>query len=96
MIKFVASRLTSGNRIFPAEVIINDNSVTLKNPSIFSGKEKTIPFTRISSVDINSPIIGFSKIIIETTGEGKIESNGFTMAEVKEMKKIILSKIHEL
>lgn len=94
MKKFIASRLTSGNRLFPAEVTIGELSVSLKNPCIFSGKEKTIPFVRISSVDIDSPLIGFSKIIIETTGEGKIISNGFTRAEVKEMKELILNKIN--
>lgn len=95
MKKFIASRLTSGNRLFPAEVTIGDTSVTLRIPSILSGgKEKTIPFNRISSVDIDCPTIGFSKIVIETTGEGRIESNGFLQAEVKEMKQLILSKIN--
>ena len=94
MKKFIASRLTTGNRLFPAEVIIGDTSVTLRMPSIIGGKEKTIPFNRISSVDIDCPTIGFSKIVIETTGEGKIESNGFLQSEVKEMKELILTKIH--
>lgn len=92
---YVASRLTSGNRLFPAQLMIGENTVTLRNPSIFSGgKEKTIPFNRISSVHIDCPTIGFSKIVIETTGEGRIESNGFFQAEVKEMKNLILSKIN--
>lgn len=95
MRKFTASRLTSGNRLFPAEVTINDTNVTLRLPSLLSGgREKTIPFNRISSVNIDCPTIGFSTIIIETTGEGKIESNGFLQAEVKEMKQLILSKIN--
>lgn len=90
---FVASRLTDGNKIFPAKIIIDELGVTLKIPSLFSGSEKTIPFGRISSVDIDCPFIGFSTIIIETTGEGKIKAHGFTKAEVERMKALILAKI---
>lgn len=90
---FIASRLTEGNRIFPSRIIIDKLGITLKVPGFFSGNEKTIPFNRISSVDIDCPFIGFSTIIIETTGEGEIRAHGFTKDEVKRMKKIILDKI---
>ena len=90
---YTASRLTGGNRLFPCKVIIDDSAVTLRNPNLFSGKEKTILYKRISAVNIDCPIIGFSKIIIESTGEGKIEANGFTKREVTEMKELILSKM---
>lgn len=96
MKKFIASRLTKGNVVFPAEITITSESVSLLNPSILSGKEKTIPYARISSVDINSPLIGFSTITIETTGEGKIISNGFLRDEVIEMKKLILEKVNTI
>lgn len=90
---FLASRLTNGNRVFPSKIIIDDLSVTLKDSGLFSGKEKTVPYSRISSVNIECPFVGFSKIIIETTGEGRIEEHGFTSSEVKEMKALILKKI---
>jgi hypothetical protein len=90
---YTASRLTDGNRIFPTRIIIDDSTVTFKIPSLFSGKETTIPFSRISSVNIDSPFIGFSTIIIETTGEGQIIAKGFTKSEVIEMKELILSKM---
>ena len=75
---FTASRLTGGNRVFPSKIIIDDQGVTLKNPGLFSGKEKTIPYTRISSINIDCPFVGYSTIIIETTGEGRIgvQDNG--------------------
>jgi hypothetical protein len=91
---YTASRLVSGNRIFPSSIIIDDIGVTVKIPSFFSGQEQTIPYTRISSVNIDCPIIGYSTIIIETTGEGKIIANGFLKKEVKEMKMLILFKIN--
>lgn len=93
MKSYSASRLTNGNGIFPSRIIIDDSSVTFKIPSLFSGKETTIPFTRISSVNIDCPFIGFSTIIIETTGEGQIIAKGFTKSEVIEMKEFILSKM---
>lgn len=70
---FMASRLTAGNKIFPSEISIGPRGVTLKIPGLFSGNEKTVPYTRISSVDISSPLVGFSTIVIETTGEGSIK-----------------------
>ena len=90
---FIASRLTDGNRIFPSKIVIDEQSVTFKVPGLFSGNEKTIPFNRISSVDIDCPLVGFSTIIIETTGEGNVRAHGFTKTEVKRMKELILAKI---
>lgn len=90
---FTASRLSEGNKVFPARIVIDDDQVTLKVPGFFSGKEKSVPYTRISSVDIECPFVGYSDIIIETTGEGSISAHGFTKGDVKEMKDLILSKI---
>ena len=93
MNKYTASRLSEGNKIFPGVMIIDEQAVTFKLPGLFNGKETTIPMNRISSVDIETPLIGYSTIIIETTGEGRILAHGFTKTEVKEMKKELLSKI---
>lgn len=91
---FIASRLTAGNKLFPAEIIIDQDGITLKIPGLFSGNEKTIPYTRISSVDINCPLVGYSTINIETTGEGSIKAHGFTKSEVTRIKNLILAKIN--
>lgn len=91
---FIASRLTAGNKLFPAEIFVDQDGVTLKIPGLFSGNEKTIPYTRISSVNIVCPFIGFSTISIETTGEGSIKAHGFTKSEVTRIKELILAKIN--
>jgi hypothetical protein len=91
---FIASRLTSGNRIFPARLVIDELGVTLKIPGLFSGNETTIPYSRISSVDIDCPFIGFSTIIIATTGDGNIRAHGYMSSEVRKMKELILKHIH--
>ncbi len=90
---FIAARLSEGNRLFPSKIIIDQLGVTLKVPGLFSGNEKTVPFSRISSVDVDSPLVGYSTIIINTTGEGNIRAHGFTKAEVTRMKALILEKI---
>mgnify|MGYP000846706640 FL=1 len=91
---YKASKLSgSTSKIFPHQIIIGESSVTISQPGLFSAKEKTIPFSKIASVNIDCPLFGFSTIRIETTGEGNIESSGFTKAEVTEMKQFILSKI---
>ena len=94
MTQYKASRLVAGNRVFPVRIIIDDLGVTIKNPSLFSGTESTIPFSRIASVNIDCPFVGFSTIIIKTTGEGEIRAHGFLKREVVEMKGIILGKIN--
>lgn len=93
MNSFTASRLSEGNKVFPIEINIDKVGVTLKHPGLFSGQEKTIPFNSVSSVDVDCPLVGFSTIIIETTGEGEIYAHGFTKSEVKEMKDMILGKM---
>lgn len=93
---FIASRLTAGNKLFPSEIIVDLSGVTLKIPGLFSGNEKTIPYTRISSVDIICPFLGYSSISIETTGEGSIKAHGFTKSEVTRMKELILAKINSI
>jgi uncharacterized membrane protein YdbT with pleckstrin-like domain len=91
---FIASRLTAGNKIFPSIITIDQHGVTLKIPGLFSGNEKTVPYTRIASVDIICPFIGYSTISIETTGEGNIKAHGFTKSSVVRMKELILAKIN--
>lgn len=90
---FIASRVAEGNRIFPSKIIIDQQGVTLKVPGLFSGNEKTIPFSRISSVDVDCPMVGYSTIIINTTGEGNIRAHGFTKAEVMRMKALVLERV---
>jgi len=44
-------------------------------------------------VDVECPLVGYSDIIIETTGEGRIQVHGFTESEVNEIKNIILASL---
>jgi hypothetical protein len=87
--EFEASRLSNGNKIFPARIIIEPIGITLKIPGLFGGKEKTIPFHLISSVKLKTPFIGYSTIIIYSVGWDVITAAGFTAADVTAIKKQI-------
>ena len=90
---FAASRLSEGNKTFPIKIIIDGKGVTIKHPGLFGGNEETVPFSRISKVDVDTPMVGYSTIIIHSTGHGEISAHGFTKAEVNEMKGLIFEKI---
>ena len=54
MKQFTASRLAGGNRIFPAEIHIDNFGVNLKIPGLFSGQQKSLGFDKISSIEVHS------------------------------------------
>ena len=93
MQEYIASRLSENNKLYPIHIIIDDRGVTLRQPGLFNAKETTLLFNSITSVDIETPLVGFSTITIESKGESKIPAHGFTKAEVIEMKQLILSKM---
>lgn len=91
---YIASRVSDGNKLFRCKIVIDALGVTVHIPGFFRGEEKTIPFSRIASVQIQTPLVGYSSISIESTGEGLIYAHGFTKREVKEMKTTILERTH--
>jgi hypothetical protein len=91
--EFITTRLTKGNRIFPSKIVIDDYGVTLLDPGLFSGGEKTIPFSKISSVKVICPFIGFSTILIDEVGSGSMSLHGFLREEVEEIKLIISKNV---
>lgn len=89
MSEFVANRLATGNRLFPAKVTIDDFGVTLKIPGLFSGEEKSLGFHQISSVKVDSPLLSFSKITFNTIGWDRIVAEGFEKADAEEIKALV-------
>ena len=83
--KFIASRLSSGNKIFPSEIYLEPTGITIKIPGLFSGETKQFDFNHIASVEIDTPLIGYSSITIFAGGT-MMSANGFTKAEVKQIK----------
>ncbi len=86
---FEASRLSDGNKIFPAKIDIDNFGVTLKIPGLLGGKEKTLSYSQISSVAIDTPMIGFSKITFDTLGFDRIVATGFSKDDAQEIKQLV-------
>jgi len=78
--KYTASRLSSGNKLFPPSITVEDGGLTVKFPSLFSGKEKFVSFADISSISFEAPMVGFTKLHLNirgatTTVEGFFKSD---------------------
>ncbi len=90
--KYTASRVSEGNRLFPAEIHIEEAEIMLKFPGFFSGKSRHIVYQQIEGVNIDTPMIGYSTITFIVGGE-KLVGHGFLKSEVKEIKQICSEKI---
>ncbi len=86
--KFVASRLSEGNKIFPAEIHIEENGIKVKIPGFFSGDTRFINYEHITAVDINTPMIGYSSITFYNQGN-KAFAHGFRKDEARQIKEAI-------
>ena len=83
--KFTASRLSTGNKIFPTEIYLESTGITIKIPGLIKGETKQFDFNHIASVEIDTPLVGFSSISIYAGGT-QMTASGFTKAEVKQIK----------
>jgi hypothetical protein len=90
---FIASRLSNGNALFPVEVHIDDYSVMIKKPGLISGRSKPLMYKKISSVEVISPFIGFSKIKFNTIGFDSMLVEGFERAEAEEIQRLVEIKL---
>ena len=86
---FRASRLTKGNRIFPAQVVITPGSVTVVQPQWVGKLEESAHIAHISSIQIDTNMV-FSDISIETTGgHNPMICHGHTKGDAIRIKQVI-------
>src|ERR1700733_14287180 len=64
---FRASRLSSGNHLFPTQVLISPTSVIHYTPQWFGRLEHSIHMAHVASVRIDTKLM-FSDVYVETTG----------------------------
>ena len=86
--KFTASRLSEGNKAFPTEIYLEENSIEIKQPGLFSGDSKYLNYEDITSIEVDSPMIGFSTLRLFLNGN-KVEVTGFSKSDIKEIRKYI-------
>jgi len=86
---FRASRLSSGNRIFPTQVLISRTSVVHYTPELFGRLEHSMHMAHVASVRIDTNLM-FSDVYIETTGGASpIRCHGHRKADAVRMKALI-------
>jgi hypothetical protein len=88
IMKYTASRLSEGNKLFPAQIIVEPTGITIKIPGLFSGDETSVAYDSISAVEIDTPLIGYSTIRFYHNGN-KVEAHGFSKSDAKEIKAAI-------
>ena len=90
MTKFRAAITRGASPINPDMVEITDQFVIYKKRRIYLIGYDTIltPFSKISSVEINTGIIG-TDITIKSFGEGIIVGHRFSLCDAKEIKRLI-------
>lgn len=96
MKQFTANRLAKGNALFPAEIHVDNFGVTLKVPGLFNGQQKSLTYDKISSVSIDTPLLGFSKITFDTIGYDYIHAEGFEKVDAEKIKELVQSGIYSI
>jgi hypothetical protein len=86
---FRASRLSRGNRLFPAQVQISPTSITLYKPQWIGKIEESIHMAHVASIKIDTNLV-FSDVFIESSGgHDPILCHGHTKGDAVEMKSLI-------
>jgi len=86
---FRASRISSGNHLFPTQVLITSTSVVQYTPQWIGKLEETIHMAHVSSVKIDTGLL-FSHVLIETSGGSHpITCNGHRKGDAERMKALI-------
>ncbi|MDD2983692.1 MAG: hypothetical protein PHQ74_09915 [Crocinitomicaceae bacterium] len=94
-LEFKSSILLGGSILSPEKLIITDTAVVYRkrNKYLIGTDESSIPFSRISSVEINRKLID-SDILIYSTGNQKIVAQDFSISSAKEIKSEIERRIN--
>jgi hypothetical protein len=86
---FRASRLSSGNHLFPTQVLITPTSVVQYTPRWIGRQEETIHMAHIASVKIDTGML-LSNVLIETSGGSTpIVCHGHRKGDAVRMKSLI-------
>ncbi len=87
--RFVASRLTRGNRLFPTVIEVGPTFVVKRTRTLLSKNEISIHLKRVASVRIGTGIL-WSDILIESSGgSDPISSHGHRKADALRIKELI-------
>lgn len=92
MKKITASRISDGNKLFPASITIDSTGLRVKIPGFWRNEETFVSYHDISAVSVDMPMIpgvtGFATISFNAMGS-PVKAHGFTKGEVNEIKAAI-------
>jgi hypothetical protein len=86
---FRASRLSSGNHLFPTQVQITPSAIVHHTPHWFGRTEHSIHVAHVASVRVDTGIV-FSDVYIETSGGASpVKCHGHRKRDALEMQRLI-------
>jgi hypothetical protein len=89
--RFVASRWTRANHLFPTVIEVTDTAIVRRKRSWFTKNEMSIHLQRVASVHIETGLF-WSDILIESTGgTDPIASHGHRKADARRIKDLVES-----
>lgn len=84
-----ASRMTSGNALFPVQVAVFDDHVARHKPRFFGHTEDSISTDHIASVKVQAGVV-FADVIIDTTGGSPpVVIHGLWKRDAEELSRLI-------
>src|SRR5437870_9932670 len=86
---FRASRLSSGNHLFPTQVQITPTAIVHHTPHWFGRSEHSIHSAHVASVRVDTGVV-FSDVYIETSGGASpVKCHGHRKRDALEMQRLI-------
>jgi hypothetical protein len=86
---FRASRLSSGNHLFPTQVQITPTAIVHHTPHWFGRTEHSIHVAHVASVRVDTGVV-FSDVYIETSGGASpVKCHGHRKRDALEMQRLI-------
>jgi len=87
--RFVASRWTRGNHVFPTVVEVTETAVIRRRRTLFHRSEESIPLQRVASVRIETGLVWADLIIESTGGTDPILCHGHRKADARRVRDLV-------
>ena len=86
---FTASRLTSGNFLFPVRIEVSRERVSRIKTSLIGSNEESIALSKVASVSIQTGLLWAEIRIDSTGGSNPIRSHGHRKADAHAIRDLI-------
>jgi len=87
--RFVASRWTRGNHLFPTAIEVTETAVVRRKRSWFIRNEMSIHLQRVASVHVETGLFWADLLIESTGGTDPIASHGHRKADAQRIQQLI-------